>query len=125
MKNLLCILFLLLGLNLSGQDFVSLIQSNAFNKLEKHLNNSVNIEIKRKKSTVSKAQAIKMLRRHLDDFGPTEWEVMHKGSNEESDDRYVIANIYNEEKKGIRMFLHVENMDGQKKVSAIRIRKLL
>ena len=125
MKNLVFILFLFLGQEVSAQDFIGLLQSNAFNKLETHLNTTVNIEIRRKKSTVSKTKAIGLLRAHLEEFKPVKWEVMHKGNNEESNDKYVIANIYNAEENGIRMFMHVESINGKSKVSSIRIRKLL
>ena len=128
MKNQLLLLIFSFGMltgSLQGQDFIGLFKSGVYEELKSHLKDQVKLEIDRDKKVVSRNEAIKAVKNKMEEFKAIEWEAMHNGSSSTSGSKYLIAKVYNERKEGLRFFLHLENINGVQKISAIRIRKLL
>ena len=108
-----------------GQDYMKILNDQDYEAISKYASDKVNLEIDRKKSLESSAGAIKALRSKLDAFKPTKWSSVHNGTSEENDAKYFIAEVYNGAGDGLRVFFHLESVGDTKKVSSIRIRKLL
>ena len=118
--------FLFLGsLDLKSQDYRQLFTDKAYKRIQNHMDATVDIELRRNKSTVSSAEAIRMIRERLDVFAPVSWEKMHSGSTEENSARYLILKATNANDEALRIFIHLKEVDGQKKISSIRFRRAL
>jgi len=113
------------SLDLSAQDYITIFRTGSYGQLSAHLADNLDLEIKRDKSTVSKAEAIRLIRQRLNQFNPTEWETIHSGESEEKGANYFILKATNASGEGIRIFLHVKRIDGRQKVVSIRFRRAL
>lgn len=128
MKNLIYIVFSLILISassLSAQDYMKILNDQDYESISKYTNDKVNLEIDRKKSLESSQGAVKALRTKLDTFKPTKWSSVHNGTSEENDAKYFIAEVYNSDGQGLRLFFHLESVGDTKKISSIRIRDLL
>ena len=128
MKNLIFIILSLALISMSsvyGQDYIKILNNQDYESLSQYTNDKVNLEIDRKKSLESSAGAIKAVREKLDAFNPIKWSSVHKGTSEENDAKYFIAEVTNSNGDGLRIFFHLESVGDVKKISSIRIRKLL
>lgn len=128
MKNIIFIALSFIFVSASntyGQDYMKLLNDQDYESISMYTNDKVNLEIDRKKSLESSAGAIKALRTKLDAFKPMKWSSVHKGTSEENDAKYFIAEVSNSNGDGLRVFFHLESVDGTKKISSIRIRNLL
>jgi len=113
------------AINISAQNFTGMLKSGSYTKLEKHFDHEVNVEFKRDRETLNREDAIKKIKNKLDAFGPVKWEDMHNGKTDNTGDNYFIVKVYNAKKEGLRIFMHVEEIDGEKKVCSVRFRRLL
>lgn len=129
MKNLyilLSFIFLMpISSTLHAQDFMDLLKNSDYKTLATHFDHEVNIEFKRDRQTLSKQNAIVEIEKRMTNFAPTSWEIMHKGKSDSTEENYVIAKIYNNKNEGLRIFMHIEVIDGTKKICSIRFRPLL
>ena len=130
MRNLYTLLivvgtFCLYSTGLGAQDFTALLKSGNYSELARHFDHEVNIEFKRDRQTLSREKAINAIKRRMKEFGPVKWETMHEGKSNGKEDNYIIAKVYNNKNKGLRIFMHIEEIDGEKKICSVRFRKLL
>lgn len=129
MKNLFTLLitsFLLsYSGNLKAQDFIALLEKADYKTLSVHMDDEVNVEINRDRQTLNRGDAIAKVRSKLKRFSPVKWEAMHQGKADNKEDNYLITKVYNSKDEGLRIFIHIEEIDGQKKICSIRFRKLL
>lgn len=129
MKNLYILLsfvFITPCINsLDAQDFMEMLKEGQYEELVKHFDHEVTVEFKRDRQTMSKQKAIEDIKARLNKFGPISWETMHKGKSDSTEDNYIIAKVYNNKKEGLRIFLHIEEISGSKKICSIRFRPLL
>lgn len=128
MKKQILILTLFLGFGttqLAAQNFIKLLKTGEYAELSEHFSETVKVELDRDKKRVSKERAIKMLQTRMEKFQPVKWETMHKGSSEDKNSGYLIAKVYNANNKGLRVFIHLEEGRSSKRISGIRIRRLL
>lgn len=129
MRNLFTLLIFsalsIFSINTSAQSFTGLLKSGEYAELAKHFDHEVNIEFKRDRETLSRGSAIKKIENRLTKFGPVKWEDMHKGKANNTEDNYYIVKAYNAKNEGLRIFMHVEEIDGEKKICSVRFRRLL
>ena len=127
MKNLIFIIVsLVLTSTLSiGQDYMKILNDQDYTALAQYTNDKVNLEIDRNKSLVSSVKALSAMKEKLDAFRPVKWSSVHKGTSEQNDAKYFIAEVLNAEDGGLRIFFHLEAVGNSKKISSIRIRELL
>lgn len=115
----------LFSLNTNAQNFTGLLKSGNYAALSTHFDHEVNIEFKRDRETLSRRNAIAKIEKRMAEFGPVKWEDMHKGNADNSEDNYFIIKAYNAKNEGLRIFMHVEEIDGEKKICSVRFRRLL
>lgn len=127
LRNKILNLLLILTLSVTGysQDFIQLLENGDYENLSHHLDTEINIEFNRNKETLSKSKAIELLSSKMSDFKPVKWEKMHRGNSSDKEDDYIITKIYNSNNEGLRLFIHIEEISGEKKICSMRFRKLL
>lgn len=129
MKNISIILTLVLTIcfvgNTGAQDLIQILKDKNYSAIEGHMQSKVKVEIDRKKEVLTSAKALQLLKKKLEDFSPVKYEPVHKGTSEGNDGKYTIAKIYNQNGDGLRVFISMDTDSGSKKISSIRIRKLL
>ena len=129
MRNLFTLLIFstlsFITINTSAQNLTGLLKSGDYETLATHFDHEVNIEFKRDRETLSRTQAIKKIKNKMRAFRPVKWEDMHKGKADNTEDNYFIVKVYNAKNEGLRIFIHVEEIGGVKKVCSVRFRSLL
>lgn len=129
MRNLFILfiasLFLGYAQNMLAQDFIGLLEASDYKTLSYHMDHEVNVEFNRERQTLSRKDAVVSVKNKLKKFGPVKWEALHKGKADNREDNYLITKVYNSNNEGLRIFIHIEEIDGQKKICSIRFRKLL
>ena len=113
------------GSSLQAQEYMNMLESRSYKQFARHLDNYVQIEMRRDKEIYSKEEAIKRIANRLNQLDPVRWELVHKGESEEKAGSYLVLKAYNKEDDGLRIFLHMKEVEGMKKVSSIKFRKLL
>jgi len=110
---------------LTAQDYVQLLKTQQYDKLETYLSPQVKVEINRDDKVLSRDRAIARLKEKLETFNIVKWEKMHNGTSNTEDSGYLIVKAFDKENNGLRIFFYLEEKNGQKNISAIRVRKLL
>lgn len=119
------LLFISASSDLVSQDFIKMIKESNYTELKANSNPSIKLELERKKSNKKAETALALLKEKLVSFNPVRWESMHDGSSESKDSKYQITKIYNAEGEGLRLFIAIDSENNSKKLSSIRLRKLL
>ncbi len=109
----------------NAQDFNYLLESKSYNTFAKHLDDTITIEIDRKKVAYKKEEALNIIKKHLAKFNPVKWERMHQGESEGSDANYQILKAYNASGNSLRIFLYTKSVGSRSIVSTIKFRKAL
>lgn len=109
----------------ASQDYLAMLESNSYSEFGKYLEEEVDLELFRSKESLKKDAALAKLRERIKAFGPVRWELMHSGAAETTGSNYIIIKTYNKNDEGIRIFLHINAEDGQRKISSIRFRNML
>ncbi len=126
LRHILSLVFLsLFTLGIQAQDYLETFKSGSLSRLEYHLADNVDIELKRNKRSLSKTDAIAAIRKRLKEFGAVEWELMHKGASEGNSSNYIILKATKENGDALRISLRTKQIDGVKKVTSIRFRRAL
>ena len=128
MKKLILSLTLFASLaltQLNAQDYVKLLKTGQYQELAQYFSSQVKIEVDRNKKVLSRDKAVDMLQSKLESSGIVKWETMHKGSSEEENANYLIVKAHSSDQKGLRIFFQLDGGNGNKQISAIRVRPLL
>ena len=117
--------FLLFGPNVSGQHIIDLLKEGKYETFQSHLGDEVKVEFNRTKEVLNRRQALKKIQTRLTKFNPVSWKVLHNGIAKDDDSGYVILKATNSEGNGLRFFMSFDNVKGERKITAVRVRKLL
>ena len=117
--------FALMANTISAQDYMNMLSSKSYSQFANHLDQNVQLEIMKDKLILPKDQAINRISKRLNSLNPVRWELVHRGESEEKEGSYLVLKAYNDQDEGVRIFLHMIELDGKKKISSIRFRKLL
>ncbi len=126
LNTVLIILFsLFVESNVVAQDYMNQLKGKSYTEFSTHLDDPIQLEIRRNKQTVSKDRAISLIKERLNQLNPVRWEMVHNGESEERKGRYLVLKAFNEQNEGVRIFFHMKQVKGKRKISSIRFRKLL
>ncbi len=120
-------LFALLMMVLVSQVNHAQVNMNAFkekniSEIKSMLMSDVSLKIGSNKKIKGAEQAITAIRQTLNEFEPVKMEMKHEGSSMKEDD-YMIAKLVNAQNQTLRVFVHLENSTGGKKICDIKIRR--
>lgn len=125
MKKLSYIISLLVILSVTSataQDFVSYFKVQDITSIESVLSPEVTVKINGDTKVRGISKGIKAISNTLRAFGPVRAESKHKGNSEKSGNNYMIAKLFNESGETIRLFIHLENSEGGKRICDIKMK---
>jgi len=126
LNTVLIFLSLLFGMDSAvAQDYMNQLKDKSFTEFSTHFDDPIQLEIRRNKQTVSKDRAISLIKERLNQLNPVRWEMVHKGESEERKGLYMVLKAFNDQEEGVRIFIHMKQVEGKRKISSIRFRKLL
>jgi len=116
------ILFLFSTMTVSAQDFVSYFKGQDFSTIESMLSPDVTVKINGDTKVKGISNGLKAIRKTLNTFSPTRAESKHKGNSQKAGNDYLIAKLFNANGETLRLFIHLENADGGKRICDIKMK---
>ncbi len=110
---------------INAQKQHKIIQAYQDGDFSKHFSDQVKLEINRKKGTYTNIKAANLISKKIKALKPVRWKKVHKGSSETDDANYIIAEAYNAQGDGLRIFVHFEDHGARRTISSVRFRRVL
>ncbi len=126
MNQVTKILSLLIMLSISqlgtSQIRMEAFKDKNFSEIQSMLLSDVTIKIDSEKKIEGNEQAMTAIKKTLNNFAPIKMEMRHKGASAKNEDNYMIAKFFNAQNETLRVFIHLENTSGGKKICDLKIR---
>ena len=126
MNQVTKILSLLIMLSVSrlgtSQIRMEAFKDKNFTEIQSMLLSDVTVKIDSNKKIEGNAESMAAIKKTLNSFSPIKMEMKHKGTSAKNEDNYMIAKFFNAQNETLRVFIHLENTSGGKKICDLRIR---